>query len=61
MPDMEMSRRNISLGLFQAKVSRRNDAFDDLEAPVGTYELRSYGGAQWGIIRTFGKKVTSFK
>ena len=33
-------------GLFQAKVSRRNDAFDDLKAPVGTYELRSYGGEQ---------------
>ena len=46
MPDMEMSRRNISLWLFQAKVSRHNDAFDDLEAPVGTYELRSYGGEQ---------------
>ena len=36
----------VKIGVFQAKVSRRNDAFDDPEAPVGTYELRPYGGEQ---------------
>ena len=41
---MEMSRRNINIGVFQVYMSRRNDTFDNLEAPVGTYELRSYGG-----------------
>ena len=34
---MEMSRSNITMGVFKANVSRRKDAFDDLEAPVGTY------------------------
>ena len=43
---MEVSRRNITTGVFQANVSRRNDAFDDLEALVGTYELCSYGSEQ---------------
>ena len=37
---------NPTFGVFQANVSRRNDAFDDLAAPVGTYELLSYGGEQ---------------
>ena len=33
---MEMSRHDITLEVFQANMSHRNDAFDDLEAPVGT-------------------------
>ena len=34
------------VGVFQDNMSRRNDAFDDLEAWVGTYELCSNGGEQ---------------